>query len=256
MGIRIAMCQLHTGADVDENLRKMEGAILQTKADLYVYPELCLTGYGNKDFDPEAVVTAESRIRLLCNENDVAVAFGTAMQWYNGITNSALFVTPTDTYRYDKLYPANFGPYDERIYEKGRSPTIVEWKGMRIGIEICYDVMFPEIHRFYATQGAELVLCLSASGAPSEKYMMKVLPARSLENTVYTVYVNAVGEMSNGVPMFGKSVMFTPLGDVATSAEDDSEKVVVGYADDAVVKHAREVRHHLEDLRSDILWLP
>lgn len=256
MGIRIAICQIGSGADLNENLRKMEGAILQSKADLYVFPELSLTGYGNTEFDPEAVVTAESRLRILCNENDVAVVFGSAMQWYNGVTNSALFITPMETYRYDKLYLANFGPYKETGFEKGKSPTIVEWKGMKIGLEICYDVMFPEIHRFYATQGVHIVLCLSASGTASERYMRTVIPTRSLENTVYTVYCNGIGDVGGDIRLFGKSAMYSPLGEEVLSAENDDEKVVVGYADQGVIDHAREIRHHLADLRSDIIWLP
>ncbi|MDC7950866.1 carbon-nitrogen hydrolase family protein [Methanomassiliicoccaceae archaeon COG_1] len=256
MGIRMGLCQLHSDADIDGNLKMMEGAIIQNKADLYVFPELFLTGYGNTTFDPEAIVTAESRLRILCNERDAAVVFGTSMQWYNGVTNSALFVTPQETYRYDKLYPAVFGPYDERMYEKGTSPRIVEWEGMRFGLEICYDVMFPEIHRFYAVHGCDMVVCLAASGEQSERIMRTVLPARSLENTVYTVFCNGIGDMGDGNRMFGGSAMYSPLGEEVLSAGGGGETVAVGIADSEVVAHARGIRHHLQDLRGDILWLP
>ena len=108
MGIRIAICQIAGTSDPEENLKRIEGAIMQNQADLYVFPELYLTGYGNSEFDPEDTVIAENRLRIICNNMDVAVAVGAPMQWYNGITDSMLFITPLETYRYDKMYCIEF----------------------------------------------------------------------------------------------------------------------------------------------------
>ncbi len=254
MGIRIAICQIAGTSDPKENLKRIEGAIMQNKADLYVFPELYLTGYGNSDFNPEDAVVTESRLRIICNNLDVAVAVGAPMQWYNGITNSMLFVTPLDTYRYDKLYTANFPPYDENAFEKGHSPVMVEWKGMRIGLEICYDVMFPEVHRFYATRGADMVIVISASAERSRTAMERILPARSLENTVYTVYCNSMGPFRDGMVFFGGSALYSPLGEEIVKA-GDGEEILITYADNGVVEHARAARPHLRDLRSDIRWI-
>ena len=76
MGIRIAICQIAGTSDPEENLKRIEGAIMQNQADLYVFPELYLTGYGNSEFDPEDTVIAENRLRIICNNMDVAVAVG------------------------------------------------------------------------------------------------------------------------------------------------------------------------------------
>lgn len=254
MGIRIAICQIAGTSDPEENLKRVEGTIMQNQADLYVFPELYLTGYGKSEFNPEDTVTAENRLRIICNSMDVAVALGTPMQWYNGITDSMLFVTPTETYRYDKLYTADFPPYDESMYEKGHSPVMVEWKGMKIGLEICYDIMFPEIHRFYATNGADMVIAISASAESSKAAMERILPARSLENTVYTVYCNSIGPFREGAEFFGGSAMYSPLGEEIVRAGKD-EKILITYADSGVVEHARTVRPQLRDLRRDIRWI-
>lgn len=254
MGIRIAICQIAGTSDPEENLKRIEGAIMQNQADLYVFPELYLTGYGNSEFDPEDTVIAENRLRIICNNMDVAVVVGAPMQWYNGITDSMLFITPLETYRYDKMYTANFPPYDESMFERGHSPAMVEWKGMRIGLEICYDVMFPEIHRFYATQGADMVIVISASSDSSKAAMERIVPARSLENTVYTIYCNNVGPFRDGAEFFGGSALYSPLGDEIAKARN-GEEILITYADKGVVEHARTVRPQLRDLRGDIRWI-
>ncbi|AGI48223.1 putative amidohydrolase [Thermoplasmatales archaeon BRNA1] len=181
----------------EDNLKRAEGAILQNEADLYVFPELFLSSYDTTTFNPEDTPTAEKRLRLLCGERDCAVAIGAPVQWYNGVTDSLLFITPTETFRYDKIYLANFGIYNESAFEPGKSPAIVEWKGMKIGLEICYDVTFPELHRFYATHDCDIVIVSAASAEPSKKVLMNILPTRSVENTVYTVYVNSIGKFKD-----------------------------------------------------------
>lgn len=254
MGIRIGICQLAGGSSAEENLKRVEGAIMQNKADLYVFPELYLTGYTSETFDPEDVATAVSRLQVICNNRDCAVALGAPMQWYNGVTDSLIFVTPNETYRYDKLYLAKFGCYDESRFEKGHAPMMVSFKGMKIGFEICYDAFFPEIHRFYAVHGADMVVVISASAKSSERAFRTVLPASSLENTVYTVFCNSCGPYRDDNPFYGGSALYSPLGEEIASAGAE-EQVVITYADPSVVEHAREERPQLRDLRDDIRWI-
>ncbi len=120
-------------------------------------------------------------------------------------------------------------------------------------MEVCYDVMFPEIHRDYAVNGADLVLVASASALKSEGPMMTVLPARSFENTVYTAYCNNCGEGPAGA-YFGGSALFSPLGEKLVQAGKQEETVVFTISGKEI-ERARNTRHHLTDLRKDIEWL-
>lgn len=252
MDLRLAICQAESTDDVSRNREKIEQIMESYQADVYLFPELFLTRYGNQNYSDEAVNDAVAHIRNLCMKKDCAVAVGAPV--FNGkLYNSLLFITGSSIHRYDKLYLANFAPYNEGIFTKGAGPVMIEWKDWKIGLEVCYDVMFPEIHRNYAVNGADIVLVSSASAMGSRIPMMTVLPSRSFENTVYTAYCNNSGEGPAGT-YFGGSVLFSPLGEIIGQTGAGEDTLVFNLKKETITQ-ARCARHHIADLRKDILWL-
>ena len=113
-------------------------------------------------------------------------------------------------------------------------------------------MFFPEIYRCYATAGADVNICISASAETSKQFIERVLPARSLENVMYTIFVNNIGKYKETC-FFGQSRLVGPLGNTLNEA-DQSDVVLCVYVDKAVIENAREERRHLADLRKDISW--
>jgi len=251
VGIRIAICQLVISGSTGLNLSSIEGIVLQNRADLYVFPELSLTGYSADAEYSEDIAVALDRLRLICNERDAAVVLGAPMPAKHGTADALLFITGTRTIRYDKLYPANFGIYTEQ-YTPGLRPVMVEFRGLKIGLEVCYDLFFPEISRYYARNGADLIICAAASAEPSFDYVRRMLPARALENTVYFLYCNSVGDCG-GIRFFGCSGLYSPLGEEIELLRTD-ESIRMTYVDQAVVANARKKRPQLRDVRDDFGW--
>lgn len=250
MEIRTALCQLEAGKNPDENLRRLIETAKGYDADLFVFPELYLSSYGGNL--PEGFLdTAIPRIQSLCRELDRAICVGAPVE-DDGLHNSQLFITADDVYRYDKLHLARFGIYAEDQYTAGSSLTMFQWKGMTFGMEVCYDIMFPEIHRAYALAGADVVISSAASAGPSRQFMERIGPARSLENTVYTIFLNNIGPCGDDA-FWGGSCIYGPLGDKKIAA-DDGECVLVSVISTEEIAKARGIRHHLEDLRRDIDW--
>ncbi len=252
MGVSLAICQCAASEDVCQNVGTVKKAVGSVKADMYLFPELFLTGYGCRTFDADTLSDAEKTIAGISRENGVAIAVGMPVCEAGRTYNSLVFFAPDSVTRYDKLYLANFAPYDEGVFEPGIRPALVEWKGLKIGLEVCYDVMFPEIHRHYAVKGADIVLVSSASAEKSRYAMETVVPARSFENTVYTAFCNNIG-MGPAGPFYGGSAIFSPLGQKIDQL-GDSEGTVLAYIDPDEIAAARCARHHLEDLRDDIDW--
>lgn len=254
MGVRIALCQIpaNTGS-VGTNLDRIMSTITQTKADIYVFPELFLTGYGT-DYVPlkNDVEYALDKISLWCSENDIAIAVGSPAFVEGAIKNSLYFITQNKVVRYDKIYLAKFGIYCESMFVQGNKPAIAEFKGMKFGLSICYDLFFPEISRFYAMNGADVNICVAASAEPSKEYYEKIAPARSLENVMYTIFVNNIGKYGT-TKMFGHSRLIGPLGNTISEA-DDREDIRCVYVDKEVIKNSRKIRRHMTDLRKDIDW--
>lgn len=246
MVLRVSMCQIRSVDDPVENLARAETCIGGADSDLFVFPEMFLSSYGGTlpaGFAERSI----GELRRVCIERDCAVCMGLPME-DEGLRNSLVFITPDDTVRYDKRFLAHFGDYTETGFEAGTGQAMAEWKGMRFGLSICYDVMFPEIHRGYAMAGADAVIVASASLSGSRCFMETVCPARSLENTVYTVYVNNTGKFGDET-FFGGSTVYSPLGEAAIRL-GPGEVIAEVVLDLAEIERARRLRPHLADLES------
>lgn len=256
MGLRLALCQYKAETDdVGANLNKIMTAISQTKSDVYIFPEMFLTGYGAEYTAlSEEVQYAVDKIRLWCIEKDIAILVGAPTYYFDRVRNSLLFIAPQTVTVYDKLYLARFGLYNEKDFLRGDKPVTCSFKGMKFGLSICYDIFFPEIFRNYALSYADINICIGASATTSKSYFDRVLPARSLENVMYTVFVNSVGN-SGGMEFYGASRLICPLGSTLSELGGE-ENILSVYVDRDVVTNARTIRRHLEDRRTDINWGP
>ena len=77
-------------------------------------------------------------------------------------------------------------------------------RGLRVGMHICYDGSFPETGRVLALEGADLLVLPTNWPAHSECAAEHMIPCRAMENTVYMLAVNRVGEES-GFRFIGQS---------------------------------------------------
>jgi len=219
--MRLALCQLRSAVgDKKSNLKSMTDAVEGTDADLFVFPETYVTGYMVRDrFVTLAEDVDGDSINYLLDLSDrtgKAIVFGMPLNdpCNRGlITNSAVMVTPDGrVQRYDKLHPANFGPFEEGLYfNPGQTPSMFQFWGRGVGACICYDLFFPEICKAYAMQGADLLLCLSASPMTSRLAFESIIQARAVENTCAIAYVNNVGSQLNMV-FFGGSQAYDARG--------------------------------------------
>lgn len=254
MGVKIALCQAESSVgEVGKNLDRIMNVIIQNRADVYVFPELFLTGYG-ADYSKlkDDVGYAMDKMALWCMENDIAIVIGSPHYENNSVFNSLFFITQNKRVRYDKMYLAKFGVYTEHEFREGVKPAVAEFKGMKFGLSVCYDIFFPEIFRFYAVKGVDANICVAASADPSREYLERILPARSLENVVYTVYVNNVGKYGEN-RMYGHSRLVGPLGNTLGETGEKDE-ILCLYMDRSVIENARNIRRHMSDLRNDISW--
>ena len=98
-----------------------------------------------------------------------------------------------------------------------------------------YDLRFPELFRYLALQGADLIIVPAAwyAGTLKEDHWLTLLRARAIENTCYVAGVNLTG------PVFcGRSVVFDPFGVVVADA-GENVKLLVAQLDPERVKEVR-----------------
>ena len=247
-------------ADKQKNLQTMEQYIKKNKADFYVFGELFLSGYRCKD---ELRNLAEpingpsiQQMKKIAKEKNCYIVFGMPLQdekIQGLIYNSAVLIHPNgqvDDYR--KWFLITFGPFEEKIFfNEGEKLEIFKTKYGKIGLFICYDIYFPEITKALALQGADLLICISASPSTTRKYFETLFPARALENTVFLAYANLVGTQEDLV-FWGGSQLYDPLGRVLLKAPYFKENILTYDLDFKQLKRIRANRAVLRDIRPDI----
>ncbi len=238
----------------DENIRIMKKHIKKSKSDLVVFGELFLTGYENKDFSELAEpIPGESvnKIIEIAKENNCYIVFGMPEKENDKIYNTSVLVHPDGkTDRYRKWFLPNFGIFEEKKYFKeGNEINVFETKFGKIGLLTCYDIFFPEICKSYALQGADILICISASPETSRLYFERVMQARAVENTCFFFYTNLVGSK---VKFWGGNTIIGPKGDIKAKGEYFKE-MIVGYDIDLnELKGAREMRPVIRNTRAEI----
>lgn len=244
----------------EENINIIRKCIENNDAELFVFPELFLTGYNCRDY---LISLAEyktgksiSEISKISEENNCHIVFGMpekSNKFKGLIFNTAAFVHPngkTDCYR--KWYLANFGPFQEKqFFTKGNELNIFETELGKIGILICYDIFFPEICKTYALQGVEILICISASPSTTRIYFEKVMVSRAIENTSFFMYSNLVGTEEN-LTFWGGNTVINPKGEILKKGKYFEEEVVTCEIDLNEIKTSRQFRPVLRDNRLDV----
>ena len=215
------------------------------EADLYVLPETFTTGFlgdANGQAEPFEGPTLDW-MRTQAQGRSAAVAGSFALTDESGRRRNRLVcMRPDGDFAwYDKRHLFGYGGEDQR-YSAGNSPTVVEWRGWRIDLQICYDLRFPVWCR--NTRDYDLQLFVANWPTPRVEAWRLLLRARAVENQAFVIGVNRTGQDGYGVAYPGRSSAWDGGGECL--AELGSDESV------AVVTLDREA---LQDLRKKLPFL-
>lgn len=208
--------------DVPANVDRLREAIDRADGDgvdLLVFPELALTGYhlSAVEFRERREAIESGLTRLADVADDVTVVVGSPT--YDPLRNSAVVLAGGErvgNYHKTHLYAAEAG-----VFEAGDAIEPIETPVGTLGVEICYDLEFPEVARELALGGADLLVTVSANMRPFSAYQDAYLRVRAMENAVPHLLCNRVGR-EDGTDFFGGSAAVDVHGDPLGSAEEDS----------------------------------
>ncbi len=262
--IKLALCQMSSVREnKTENLLKIEKVTLEAKrqgADLAIFPEMCLTGYVLLDQVYELAETipgpTTEKVTSLAKKTGMHIIFGMpelSEKTQATVYNTAVFVGPKGLIgKYRKMYLPTHSVFEEkRYFRSGYEPAAFQTSLGNIGLTICYDVFFPEVFRLTRLQGAQLIVCISASPAVRRNYFEILTSARALENTAFLAYVNLAG-IEDGLQFWGGSRLVCPTGDVVAKAKYDEEDFIICEVDFNDLRVAETFIPTLRDLRPEL----
>lgn len=240
--------------DPAENVRRADEAIdALGDTDLIVLPEMFTTGFATQ---PEGIAESDDSGSLhwmidKARQRGCAIAGSIAVKT-RGIdtqhptyVNRFYFVMPAGevTY-YDKHHLFTYGGED-KCYTAGRRHVVIDYRGVRIALFVCYDLRFPVWSR---NSQPPYDLALYVASWPKSRIgaWSTLLRARAIENQCYVAGVNRIGT-DPSCAYCGGSAVIDPYGAAVTSCPDDTECAVSAEIDMAALNAFRKKFPVLED---------
>jgi predicted amidohydrolase len=278
--IRIGVCQLESdlaapghdacAANWERAVAAMDSVEGSADVDVWVFGEGYLNGYESGELlwtcavhesesDPWVARLVEESAR---REAVIIMGATTHKGSFPGDLYNSAIVVDSGRYlgTYNKNHVAAFVFDGDRLgkervfWSPGNELGVWETSAGVIGVEICYDVMFPEVARSLSLLGAELIVNVSAAVTSFEEFWDHVLPTRATENAVWYLHTSVVGEQRE-TTLFGGSRLFDPFGKLVAEAPRGSESVFTADVDRGRLLHARGTTHHFAN-RNPALYAP
>ncbi len=218
----------------DGNLKKVLSAVKDAELNFLVLPEFFTTGYQFVSKDeiaelseqiPEGYTT--QFLLELSNQKGLYVVAGLVEREGDRFFNSAVLTGPdgfVGVYRKTHLFS------EEKFFFNPGDTGFKVWdtKIGHIGIMICFDWFFPESMRVLALMGADIVAHPANLILP---YCPHAMPLRCLENKVYAITANRIGEEKRkekqSLRFIGQSLVASPEGKVLIMAAEDKEVLLI-----------------------------
>ena len=229
--------------EVEANLAAAEALLGDLAPDLLVVPELFTTGYAFRDRAEAAPLgevfpdgpTIRWLARASARAGGVAVGGFVERDGDRLFNAAAVCVDGKPVLSYRKVHLFGF---EREIFDAGPGPfPVVEHRGTRVGVMICFDWRFPEAARTLALAGADVL------AHPSNLVMahcQAAMVTRALENGVFTVTANRIGTERRpprpSLTFTGASVIVTPRGETVERGPADRPALLVTSLDPAVAR--------------------
>jgi len=252
MKIGVAQITVNVG-DVPANLTKIEVYAQKAAAmgcDAVVFPEMIETGYNiaamrehgglpqNRVPDAVGAIASRLKIGILCG-----IAERTEHHLYNTI--SCFSKTGRRVGNYRKMHLIG---KEKTIFAAGEKGVLYRLGEFTAGLQICYDIRFPELSRALVMHGADLLVMSAAWPAERMEQCLALCRARAIENQCYLVLSNRCGTDEN-FTSGGESAIVTPTGDFLKKAISTEETILVQDLYIESIKEIRKSMRCLEDCR-------
>ena len=263
----VAIVQMRSSEDKMENLELSVGFIREAakkKSNLICFPEFQMAYSPVSQSANQLSEIAESvndgnfitTLRKAAKVNKISIISTIYEKSNNGYDNRVYDTVVlidskgeiSSVYRKLHLYDALGFKESDKMMAGNMIEKPVKTSVGNIGLMICYDIRFPEMSRILTVKGANVLVSPSAwvHGVMKEEHWQTLLKARAIENGLYIIAPDQVGNIFSG-----RSMAVDPFGVVLLDM-GNREGMEVVELDKSRVQEVRELLPLLKNRRTDV----
>ncbi|WP_305064334.1 MULTISPECIES: carbon-nitrogen family hydrolase [Methanococcoides] len=254
--IQMDICHCNKQKNIEKALRFSEEAVSKG-ADIIILPEVFSTGFCYEDLEKAAESRPYPTIEEIAafSKKNKCIMIGSIIEKHGSenretYTNLGFCLEDGELVgTYTKTHP--FGK-EKGYFASGDliEPIHLKERDLIIGLQICYEIRFPEIARKLCLSGADMLITIAEFPKPREHQWRTLATARAIENQIFHIACNRSGSDPNST-FFGGTMIIDPLGNVMAGAKDE-ECVIIGEIDTSLMRKTRKAIPVFDDRRPDL----
>lgn len=201
---------------------------IEKGVDIIVLPETFTTGFSMKGEMAEAGSDTVDWMKKIASEKQAAIVGSFFVNEGGKCYNRLHFVEPNgkvSIYNKKHLFCLT---NEQETFTAGNKQVVVEYKGWKISLMVCYDLRFPVWMR--RTEAHQFDLLLLVANWPERRNLAwkSLLIARAIENQSYVIGANRVGKDGTDMTHSGDSAIIDPMGEYLAVGEASRDMIVHG----------------------------
>ena len=271
--IKICAVQCKISSDFNKSASKSEHFFRKankSSCNIICFPEIFLTGpLGKAEYNQKIPIQAKKIFSNLSKKYSIFSVMGSIIEKIgNNFYNiSYLFDdngSIVGSYKKNHLVQKSEAEY----LKAGSDVQVFKTKIGKIGIQICRDLLYPEITRKLMLRGAEIVFCPSFWSSKSSSYdfvysnkyfkdrapkeVDSLVSARAIESEAVFVYANAAGNFKSKKSddvLLGRTQIALPFYGTTNILNNNKEGILIKEIDLGIVRDAKRVYKIEKDLK-------
>ncbi len=211
------MCLVQTHLYWEDRINNIEhftNIIAQVRkgTDIVVLPETFTTGFSMKKEIAESGTETVEWMKAMSAKHGVTLAGSFFVNEEGKCYNRLHFVEPDGEITiYNKKHLFRL-TNEQEVFSAGEEQVIVDFKGWKISLMVCYDLRFPVWMRRSNVHDYDMLLLVANWPERRSHAWKSLLTARAIENQCYMVAVNRIGKDGNNFLYGGDSAVIDPMG--------------------------------------------
>lgn len=265
--LKLALIQIRTETDKALTMDKAERMIRQAAqngANIIVLPEMWNCPYSKRYFhafaDAEKGESREAMSRW-ARENDVILVGGSVPEKCGDKLYNTCFVyneQGEEIARHRKIHlfdvdiKGGVRFKESNSFAPGNEISVFDTKYGKMGVEVCFDIRFPELSRAMANRGAQIIFCPAQFNMTTgPRHWELSVRARAMDNELFFVGASAARYEGFDYECWGHSTVASPFGMVLASC-DEKEQILYCDVDLSEIASVREQLPTFLHLREDV----